>query len=381
MEKIAVTAPVGSELFHLQPSTLESGTYRFSPLVSWLVGTAHPSVTVELGPGDRASLLSTCEAVLRSGNGATCAAVLLPSGSAAGPADFRSLMTELTGRFGQALQGFEDEGACRAAMHGGTTGLVHLSLFDADDITLPDLAAWHEMMAPGAVMVVTTTASDVSSAFAKAKQHVTETYPAVSVSLGLTTEAVVGQRPSDDATPIVDMLRKAPFAVGAFLALFGEQIELHHLLQHEPEPSEAVRALIGRVIDQQHAEREAFLSALRVYKEETARLSSEVVEARSELARQIDAARREREHLVAEFLDRVDELSSKVSTTAGRYSAELADKDALLEAEGRRVEAYAGQAAIAQSVIDDIRQSTSWRVTAPVRLLSRMLARRAQPEN
>ena len=57
------------------------------------------------------------------------------------------------------------------------------------------------------------------------------------------------------------MLRKAPFAVGAFLALFGEQIELHHLLQHEPEPSEAVRALIGRVIDQQHAERDAFLSA------------------------------------------------------------------------------------------------------------------------
>ncbi len=381
MGKIAVTAPVGSELLHLQPSTLESGIYRFSPLVSWLVATAHPSVTVELGPGDRASLLSTCEAVLRSGNGATCAAVLLPSGSAAGPADFRSLMTELTGRFGQALQGFEDEGAYRAAMHGRTTGLVHLSLFDADDITLPDLAAWHEMMAPGAVMVVTTTASGVSSAFAKAKQHVTETYPAVSVSLGLTTEAVVGQRPSDDATPIVDMLRKAPFAVGAFLALFGEQIELHHLLQHEPEPSEAVRALIGRVIDQQHAEREAFLSALRVYKEETARLSSEVVEARSELARQIDAARREREHLVAEFLDRVDELSSKVSTTAGRYSAELADKDALLEAEGRRVEAYAGQAAIAQSVIDDIRQSTSWRVTAPVRLLSRMLARRAQPEN
>ena len=133
--------------------------------------------------------------------------------------------------------------------------------------------------------------------------------------------------------------------------------------------------LIGRVIDQQHAEREAFLSALRVYKEETARLSKEVVVARSELTGQIEAARREREHLVAEFLDRVDELSAKVSTTASRYAAELADTNALLEAEGRKVEAYAGKAAIAQSVIDDMRQSTSWRITAPVRLVSRLLAR------
>ena len=125
------------------------------------------------------------------------------------------------------------------------------------------MEAWLRVMAPGAVIVVTTTASDASSNFAKAKQHVTDTYPAVTVSLGLTTEAVVAQRPDDDATPIVDMLRKAPFAVGAFLALFGEQIELQHLLQHEPEPSDAVRALIGRVIDQQHAERDAFLTALQ----------------------------------------------------------------------------------------------------------------------
>ena len=206
-----------------------------------------------------------------------------------------------------------------------------------------------------------------------------DTYPAVSISLGLTTEAIVAQRPVDDGTPIVDMLRKAPFAVGAFLTMFGEPVELHELLTREPEPSDAVRALIGRIIDQHYAEREAFISALRVYEDETARVSNELVEVRSELTQQIEAARREREHLVAEFLDRVDELAAKVSTTASRYSAELADTNALLEAEGRKAEAYAGQAAIAQSVIDDMRGSTSWRITGPVRLLSRMLARKAQP--
>jgi hypothetical protein len=175
------------------------------------------------------------------------------------------------------------------------------------------------------------------------------------------------------------MLRRAPFAVGAFLALFGEQIELHDLLHNEPEPSPAVRALIGRVIDQQHAEREAFISALRVYKEETARLTAEVAESRSELFSQIAAARQEREHLVKEFLDRVDHLSSKISTSAARYEAELADKDMLLEGQERRAEIYAGHAANAQSIIADMQGSTSWRVTAPVRLLSRMLAKKATP--
>jgi hypothetical protein len=195
----------------------------------------------------------------------------------------------------------------------------------------------------------------------------------------LTTEAVIAQRPLDDDTPVVDMLRKAPFAVGAFLALFGEQIELQHLLHDEPEPSQAVRALIGQVIDQQHAEREAFLSALRVYKEETTRLNAEVVASRNELTQQIEAARQEREHLVAEFLDRVDHLSSKISTSASRYESELAQKDVLIEDRERRVEIYAGQAADAQSTIDDIHRSTSWRITMPVRLLSRMLAKRASP--
>lgn len=375
-----MAAPVAAELQHLEPSTLtQSSTYRFSPLVSWLVATVRPGITVEMGPGDEASLLSTCEAVLRADAGATCAAVLLRSGSDAVTEDFPRLMTGLTGRFGSALEGYESEEACRAGLRGRTVGLVHLSLFDSDEMALPDLAPWLEAMAPGAVIVVTTTASDASSNFVQAKARIAESYPSVPVSLGLTTEAVVAQRPADDATPIVDMLRQAPFAVGAFLALFGEQIELHQLLQHESEPADAVRALIGRVIDQQLAERGAFVSALRVYQEETARLSTEVAEARRELSDQIEAARREREHLVGEFLDRVDELSSKVAVTAARSAAELAQKNALLEAEERRVEAYAGQAAVAQSVIDDMHRSTSWRVTAPVRLLSRLLAQRAQP--
>jgi len=376
----AVGAPVAVDLIQLDSSSLlESASHRFSPLVSWLVSTTRPTVTVELGPGDRASLLSTCEAVLRSDDGALCAAVLLPTGSDDTGEDFRNLIAELSDRFGKLVQGFESEAAGLAGVADAKANLVHLTVFESEEMALPDLGAWLQAMAPGAVIVVTTTASDASSNFAKAKRHVTDSYPAVSISLGLTTEAVVAQRPVDDVAPVVEMLRKAPFAVGAFLALFGEQIELHDLLQNEPEPSQAVRALIGRVIDQQHAEREAFLSALRVYKEETARLTAEVAESRRELFSQIEAARLEREHLVTEFLDRVDHLTSKISTSAARYEAELADKDVLLEDQERRSEIYAGHAANAQSIITDMQGSTSWRLTAPVRLLSRMLAKTATP--
>ena len=379
-QELAAPSPLPAEVLAVELAPLpESGTDPFSALVSWLVATARPAVTVELGPGEPTSLRATCEAVLRSGPGAACVAVLLPSGADTAGEDFRSLMVELSVRAGPALRGYEAEEAALAGLGGGTVGLLHLSLFDSDDLALPDLAVWDDVLAPGAVVVVTTTSSGASSSFVRAKQYLADTYPAVSITLGLTTEAVVAQRPAGEAAPIVEMLRKAPDAVGAFLALYGEQVELHHLLQHEPEPSEAVRVLIGRVIDQQRAERGALLSALRVYRDETARLSREVVAARGELTGQLEAARREREHLVAEFLDRVDELSAKVSTTASRYAAQLADRDALLEAEGRKVEAYAGKAADAQSVLDDMRRSTSWRLTAPVRLLSRLLAQRAAP--
>ena len=117
---MATPPPVTAEVLRLEPATpLEPGAYRFSPLVSWLVATARPDVTVELGPGDEASLRSTCEAVLRSGGGASCVAVRLPSGSVTALEDFRSLLTELSSRLGPALRGYEDEEASLAGLGRG----------------------------------------------------------------------------------------------------------------------------------------------------------------------------------------------------------------------------------------------------------------------
>ncbi|HEY1650286.1 MAG TPA: hypothetical protein VGG09_00240 [Acidimicrobiales bacterium] len=138
----------------------------------------------------------------------------------------------------------------------------------------------------------------------------------------------------------------------------------------------AIVAFVGRMMEQHQAERETFLAALRVYKEETARLTLEVSEARADLGRQIEASRAEREHLIGEFLDRVDQLSAKLSTSTARFNSKLDEKDAIIMDKDHRVEAYAGKAANAQNVIEDMRRSTSWRLTIPVRLASRLLARR-----
>ena len=137
----------------------------------------------------------------------------------------------------------------------------------------------------------------------------------------------------------------------------------------------AVKSFVAAALEHQQAEREAFLAALRAYKDLTSRLSLEVAESRQALALQRDEARSEREHLVSEFLDRIDVLSAKISTSASRYTSELADKDRALEEQQQVLLSYAGRAADAESVIVDIYQSRSWRLTAPVRLLTRVMDR------
>jgi hypothetical protein len=161
--------------------------------------------------------------------------------------------------------------------------------------------------------------------------------------------------------------------------VFREPVESYEQLGDDAIPPHAVRAIVTELVDRQHSEREVFLSALRAYKDLSERLAMEATDARIELAAQAEAAQLERAQMLKEFLDRLDVLTAKISTSAARYESELAMKDVLLEDVERRAEVYAGHAANAQSVIDDIRRSTSWRVTAPVRLLSGLLARRATP--
>ena len=175
-----------------------------------------------------------------------------------------------------------------------------------------------------------------------------------------------------------------PPAVGNLLAVFREPVDSYEPLGDEAISPQAVRAIVTEIVTRQRTEREVFVSALGAYKDLTERLAMEVADARSELSAQAEPAQLERAQLLKEFLERLDVLTAKISTSAARYEAELAEKDVLIEDRERQAEIYAGHAMNAQSMLADMQRSTSWRLTAPVRLLSRMLARRAtpvQPEN
>ncbi len=393
-DELAVAAPEGPDRFgdattfeeflQLEPlRQVDPASHRFSLLVSWLVAHERPAVTVELGPAECTSLFSTCDAVRGIGAEARCLAVRLPTSDVAASSDadvFRHVLADCTDRYGDAVAGYDgEEDSLTALASGPRVDLLHVSLFDQDDTGLPDFPAWFDVMASGGTVVVTSTAADVSANFAKARQLVSDRYPSVCISLGLTTEAVVAQVPVDGAVPTVELLRNVPSAVGGLMDIFSESVEAFEQPGGESVSPVALRAMVARLIERQGADRQALLSALRAYKDLTTRLTIDVSDARSELASQAELARLEREHLVKEFLDRLDVLSAKISTSAARSAAELEEKDRLLQEQEQRVLAYAGQAATAQSVIDDIRQSSSWRVTAPLRLMSRFVGRRTPP--
>ncbi len=196
-------------------------------------------------------------------------------------------------------------------------------------------------------------------------------------------DAVAKSDPLADAPILEEFFRlnpeNVPPAVGNLLAVFSEPVEDYRELGDEAISPEAVRGILTELVERQHTERRVFLSALGAYKDLTDRLAVEVADSRSDLAEQTEAARLERAQLVQDFLDRLDVLTAKISTSAARYEAKLSEKDLLIDDAELRVEIYAGHAADARSVIADMEHSTSWRMTAPVRLLSRLLAQKATP--
>jgi hypothetical protein len=201
-------------------------------------------------------------------------------------------------------------------------------------------------------------------------------------------DAVAEPDPLDGAPILEEFLlldpENVPPAVGNLLAVFREPIDSYEQLGDEAISAQAVRAIVTEIVTRQRTEREVFVSALGAYKDLTERLAMEVADARSELSTQAELAQLERAQLLKEFLDRLDVLTAKISTSAARYEAELAERDVLIEDRERQAEIYAGNAINAQNMLADMQHSTSWRLTAPVRLLSRMLAKKAapvQPEN
>ena len=353
----------------------------FLPFLAWLISSLNPDLTVDLGFEVDSTFHATWRAAQRSESPARCIAVLLAE---AGQTDqergsmvrkFNDLIAESAIRSGGALEGaVEDRG------HHGSEGddstdrfpsihLLHVGLSHDETREPQYLRKWIDRVAPGGVIVVPDTQTMGSGQFSAMHRYVADHVPATVLSIGATADVLVAQVPLANATPLIDLLRNAPPAFRGLFALFAERSEFRHLLGPEPVSPTAVRALIESLTESRQVERETFQVALRTSRETMATLATESGMLRAEL---IEAGV-EKTVMQNEYFGRLDELSAKLSTSAAHYSRELTERELEIAARERQAEFLASEAAEAQRKVAEILSTTSWRVTAPVRLLSRLM--------
>jgi hypothetical protein len=367
----------------------------FLPFLAWLISSLNPELTVDLGFEVDSTFHATWRAAQRSESPARCIAVLLAeAGQTAQDREsmvrkFNDLIAESAIRSGGALEGaVEDLGLHGTEGDESTDGfppiqLLHVGLSHDETREPQYLRKWIDRVPPGGVIVVPDTQSTGSGRFSAVHRYVADRVPATVLGIGATADVLVAQVPLGDATPLIDLLRNAPPAFRGLFALFAERSEFRHLLGPEPVSPTAIRALIESLTESRRVERETFQVALRTSRETMATLATESGMLRAELIASKDQASMEKAVMQNEFFGRLDELGAKLSTSAAHYNRELTARELEIAARERQAEFLAGEAAEAQRKVAEILSTTSWRVTAPVRLLSRLMgsgrARNAPP--
>jgi hypothetical protein len=353
----------------------------FLPFLAWLISSLNPELTVDLGFEVDSTFHATWRAAQHSESPAKCIAVLLAEAGqteqerASMVRRFNDLIAESAIRSGGALEGaVEDLGDPIREGDDSTDGfppihLLHVGL-SRDETREPQyLGKWIDRVAPGGVILVLGTQTTGSAEFSRIHRYVADRVPSTVLGIGPTADVLVAQVPLADATPLIDLLRNAPPAFRGLFALFAERSEFRHVLGPESISPADVRALIASLTESRRVERETFQVALRTSRETMAMLATESGMLRAEL---IEAGV-EKAVMQNEYFGRLDELSAKLSTSAAHYNRELTVRELALEAREREALILAAEAAEAQRRVAELLNSSSWRVTAPVRLFSRLM--------
>ncbi len=350
------------------------------PFLSWLVSSLNPALTVDLGFEVHAPFYAAWRAAQRIESDARCVAVLLapPEGSdqqrQEGVKQFHDQIAESAAQFGAMLEGtVEDPKGATDASGFPPIQLLHVGLSESEQRAPDYLQTWIDRMAPGAVLVLPNTREGESSGFSATRAFVAERIPSTVVNLGPAAEILVAQVPHNGATPLVDLLRDAPPAFRALFAIFAERSEFRHILGPGSISPSAVRTLIDSLNESREIERDTFQIAINATRETMAALATESGALRAELVAYKEQVSLERAAMQNEYFGRLDELTAKLSTSAARYTRELTIRELALQAREREAEMLAGEAAEAQRRLTELQHSSSWRVTAPVRLLSRLI--------
>jgi hypothetical protein len=348
----------------------------FLPFMTWLISSLKPEVTVDLEFEVRSSFRPIWEAARKVDPPSKCIVVLLvdpgqsDQGRRAAVRQFNALISESATRLGGMLEGaVEEDDVIESGFP--LIRLLHLALTDDVDRSPEYLQKWVDQMAPGAVLVLTTTHSG-GSEYSTTREYVADQAPSTVIRIGPSAEIFVAQVPVEGATPLIDFLRKAPASFGGLFALLAERDEFRHILGPEAMSPSALRNLIDSLEQSRRVERETFQFALDATRETMATLATQSGILRGELIDSKEQARIEKAVMRDEYFGRLDELTAKLSTSAARYTRELTIRELALEAREREAERLAGEAAEAQRRLAELLSTSSWRLTAPLRLLSRL---------
>lgn len=342
------------------------------PLLSWLVDLLRPGRAVELGTGEGASFRALCDVVERTGGGGTCVAVDSWRGEghrgwvdSSAHQDLTSLChahygdvaTILRMSGGEALEQFPPT----------SIDLLHVAQPASTDGIAYDVAGWAEKVRPGGVVLVSGVLDLGRQDEAwKAWQTIAGLGPSVLLDHGQGVGLV--QLPAPGAPPLVEALREHPQFV-SLLRLLGDRIQFENLLGTGPTTAAGVRLRMSRLLSEQ---------------QERLRTKLEAVEwERDLLQRRLDEARdtlSTRAHQLSERDAQIDLLKAKVAFYAGKHQRELEE---LREAHVEEMEpvqahlaAVCSELAARTVEIEDMRGSTSWKVTYPIRLFKRLASAR-----
>jgi hypothetical protein len=348
----------------------------FLPFMSWLISSLRPEVAISLGFEVRSSFHAVWEAARNVEWPSKCTVVLLARSDQsdqvrqAAVRQFNAVVSEPGSRPRGVLEGAVEEDDLIGSGF-PPIQLLHLALSENVGRNPEYLQKWVDHMASGAVLVVTTTDSG-GSEYLGIRDYIADQIPSTVISLGPSAEIFLAQVPVEDATPLVDFLRNAPPAFRGLFALLAERDAFRHILAPEATSPSALRAFIDSLEESRRLERETFQFALDATRNTMAALASQSGILRDELVEYKEQTRLEKAVMQDEYFGRLDELTAKLSTSAARYTRDLTIRELALEAREREAERLAGEAAEAQRRLAELLGTSSWRITAPLRLLSRL---------
>lgn len=364
------------------------------PLLAWLTSTLRPSLCVELGAGDGDSFRALCQVTDRFGRSGRCVGIdtwlaprdpqppftspfeVLDDYCRTHHAQSASLLrTNVNAAVGE----FEDE----------SIDLLHVAQTSSGgaDVAV-DIGPWLRKVRRGGVVVVPSASEGSGDPQAlKVWQEIASVHPAVVLRLRPSI-GVAQVAPSSDEQ-LIEILSHDPRVTSAFFRLLGERTDLRHAVGSRAVSPEHLRRsfadLTSRHADEVRRLQGEHHAALETIKDELAATSTRLLT----YAQETTALQAETDMLLARLASQTTRHDQEVSRLKERMEADTAQLRARHRAEIASLEHQLDQlqkqrdsdsVAIAQrdAEIAAIKNTVSWKVTWPLRVVQSARLNRAR---